>query len=711
MARPVRRVFFAIGTVAFLSGIVERFRGSSRWLRLGAFLLLVVAIMLLAAIYTLPDPVVRSVLRAETEFLRVTVANPAVAGFRVGRMRAIPDAAGTGPCIAGLLTPAAGMEVSLLRVGTGSLVIRLGLPETTAVEPDDAATPELMVGTITSADDVPAALRGPHRFVDDAACPQAPTARLAIHGDAEFGREMGLARPTREVAEGYLSEGSLSIFVHSVDSLLGIFRLPSRIYQVQQIAVPAGARLSAMQGPRQPGNPVWWGIARVDPARAGMSIEASTQARNIRLVVPGSESGGSTFRIGDFFHLAEDPNVFWIYTILSAILAMVIATSTEWIGRLVDRLAAWFRPVEPSCDLPPQAPPPQAADAAPSGRPGALALLLATTLGTGAAWAEPVRLTVGADEFGQGWMFRDATGGCRIVTAAHVITRGGRLVAPMATDRSGRELPTAAPVQPEPALDLAFLEARPARDCATRGLDNAGAGERLQTAAQGFLEIVGMRNVGTVPLLRRARSMDEDGGRIIVFERALASTSIVQGMSGGAVLDGAGELIGIIIDTDRVDNQARVIRIDVAATLLATRVLSRAPIRPAMIAGLTAVHGRTVDPGRSLSQLLEGGAGWEVAPNAGFVVVDVRLDQPRRVSGLRLRVDERARGRVGDVELWGSIAADNPPGNWPPLAVCQFPPGSDELYCRFAPRNVLAMRVQLRSPAGVFSLEAFNLLD
>lgn len=708
-----RKILLGIAVITGLEFIRTNLDRESPWKRALAFILLGVGILVGLLWLTLPAPLVRSTFKADVEFIRITVSNPSVAGFRVGRMRALPDEGPPGPCVAGLLTPMAGIEITYQRIDAGRLVIGIDRPGAATVMPQ-------VLATVTAADDTQTILMGPHRLEDDPACPHPPTTRLAIHGDAEFGRELRPASPTRDVASGTMSDGVLSIFVHSVDRLLGIIELPSQIYQVQQVTIPHGARLRGVTSEQMMASPVWWGMARADPDRRGLAIEAATHARRIQLVMPGNEAGGTSVVVGDFFHLAEDPNVFWVYLLISTLSALLVAALTESLRGFAAKLlqkgpalgpddAASSPPVPPSSPASPEqltksGLQPREATSGPAAV-SVLALLALVGL-AGVAQAEPVRLTLGPDEFGQGWMFRDARGVCRIVTAAHVVTRDGRLLVPLVSDRQGLEMLAQSPVQPDPLVDVAFLEARPARPCPGQGLSEGSVSARLQASPQAYLEVLGLANISTLPLLRRARSMDDDGGRIIVFERMLAGSSIQRGMSGGAVLDGAGQPLAILIETDSEDNRARAVRIDVAAALLAR--MTEVAVVPTAIAGITVVHGRSVEAGRGVEEILVGGSGWLVEPRAGFVVVDLRFAQPTRIGALRLTVDEAGRGQVAGVVISGASNPTQAPSIWPPLAACSMVPGSADLGCRFAARNVLAMRLELRTTAGRFALSGLT---
>ncbi len=644
---------------------------------------LVVVLLCAAGLFSLlvasiPPPELRSTLAGTSERLDVLPSIPDHAAIRVGKLLAESDDEATeGRCVAGLLTPAAGTRITLHREGTEPLVIRLDH----ARAPDSNAP----VAFLDTGDGRRNVLTGGHRLRYSDQCPGNAVTRLALQGDVEFGREIRPASPTAEAGVGQLREASLTVFAHAVDEFLGFIRLPPTLYQVLAWQLPAGSRIRAETADFRR-KPVWWGLVRVEKDKPGLSFHATTSAQRLVVLLPGADPRRTVVQLGSFRRLAEDPNLLITISLISFAAPLIAAPLLGWLRRLVRRLRAG------DADAPPD-----------RLRGGSLALLL---LLASPAAAEPVRLRVGGDASGQGWMFTDASGICRIVTAAHVLERDGRLLLPSVTDRTGSELAVSEPLQPDRDVDVAFLIARPARPCASGGLHEATVDSRLAASPQAFLEFLGERSGGTLPLLRRARAMDEDGGRIAVFDRGSADFSIAQGMSGGMVVDRETRPLAVIIGTDPEANRARGVRVDVAAALL------RGATTPRQAAALrwSVQHGRSADPQRGPDQLAEGGAGWVVVPDRGFVVVTVMPTEPLRLDGVLLRVEEDARGRIGTVQLFGSADARQPAASWPALAACAFPPGSGVLACDFAPRRVAAIRLQLRVEAPQATLGGLALL-
>lgn len=323
----------------------------------------------------------------------------------------------------------------------------------------------------------------------------------------------------------------------------------------------------------------------------------------------------------------------------------------------------------------------------------AIAILLGMLAPFGATvHAESVRILQDGGRFAQGWLFTDYRGACRIVTAAHVLDLGGKLTAPVAVDRRGREIVTAAPKQPDPRMDIAFLEARLAT-CSTNTLSEADADRRLSESTMASLEFIGLTESRTLSLARRARARDDAGGRIALFEPSSPNVSLSQGISGGAVVDVTGKLLAIVFEVDPARNYAFGVRSDVISVLL--RELPSPP-RDLPIAGWSTLYGKTVDAQRGVDSIMGGMRGWTVEPDRGYVTFSFQLKQPLLVGSISFRVDEASRGHVTHVEISGSGSAAQATNDWPTIGSCKPPPGSITIACDFMPRSVQFLRIQAR---------------
>jgi hypothetical protein len=647
----------------FAAAIAEWWRDADPMRRALALLVVSGSLLLFVFHVALPQPQIRTHLRGITEAFDVVVENPDAAAFVIGGMMAVPDTADEGSCVNGLLVPSRGSRLAFARVGTAQLAIaieaiRAGQDIVARVREDNGAVRDL---------------QGPLRLLWSAACSGEVPDRIPIHGDAAFGRIMRFATLEGDELTGRLSEAHLTMFGQAIEHFLWLIDLPHSLYPIADMALPGGIRVSADRGDDRAA-PVWWGLAMIGKEKDGIAIEAMTGARSIVLTMPGADTGDTRFLVGDFFQLASDPNARWVFFLIAVLLALV---------QLVPVIAPERRHPAPAYVW--------------------LAICLTATV---PANAEPVRLAPGGQAFGQGWMFTDGAGVCRIVTAAHVIRHAGVLVAPVAVDRLGNELPTAEPLQPDPDVDIAFLTASPARVCPAAGLSESTVDARLAATPQGFLEFLESDSTGTLPLIRRERSLDQDGGRIVAFDRTTPMPRITQGMSGGMIVDSASRPLAVIIETLPDHNRAVAVRVDVAAVLLRAAQATRAPATLRW----SVQHGRSADPLRGPDAMREGGSGWAVEPDRGFIVLTIMPAAATRIGGLMLRVDEAGRGRVSAVDVYGTANPSQPPSAWPAIATCGFPAGSSVMRCDFAPRSVAAIRLQLQVSAPRIALGGFALI-
>jgi hypothetical protein len=320
--------------------------------------------------------------------------------------------------------------------------------------------------------------------------------------------------------------------------------------------------------------------------------------------------------------------------------------------------------------------------------------------------AEPVRLVLGGDLTGQGWMFRDRSGVCRIVTAGHNVGSDGKLRAPVAIDASGAEFATSTPVWPDPNIDIGFLVARPARACPRYGLDADGIDSRLASSPQGSIVVVQNRATDTIAVRLRQRSMDAVGGRILLFD-PVDSSLLTQGISGAAIQDSSGRPLGIEYSRDREDGRLSAIRLDVVAGLLDVRVLSAAANDVSYISGWSVQNGRSADPARGPEQsLARTGEGWSVLTDRGFVMVTVRFRSPQSLSAISMALSSKDAGSVQDVQVMVPAGAIEE-ARWNIVGRCPVPPGGIALRCAFSQLNAISdVRMVLRTSLERFSLSA-----
>jgi hypothetical protein len=250
----------------------------------------------------LPTPNVRLVLRASTAVVRFQVANPDQAAFRVAGMRAFAEDSGTGDCLAGVIQPAIGATVNYAVTTTGRPVIGLS--------PSSTATTQT-VAQYSDDTDQARPLDGFHRIVFDDSCKGNLPQRFPIVGNAEFGREYSAPTVTQDPMRGALTDAKVTIYGQSLHLSAPFFN--RSIYLWKEIDVPGGSRLGAISDADDGAGPIWRGLARFDFDKdknsASYSIDASTNARGVRLTMPGAQEQDSQIVFGRFSQLTSDPNL------------------------------------------------------------------------------------------------------------------------------------------------------------------------------------------------------------------------------------------------------------------------------------------------------------------------------------------------------------------------------------------------------------------
>jgi hypothetical protein len=324
-------------------------------------------------------------------------------------------------------------------------------------------------------------------------------------------------------------------------------------------------------------------------------------------------------------------------------------------------------------------------------------------------YAEPVRLVLGGDLTGQGWMFRDRSGVCRIVTAGHNVASDGKLRAPAAIDASGAEFATSNPVWPDPSIDIGFLVARSARACPRYGLDADGIDSRLASSPQGSIVVVRNQATDTIAVRLRQRSMDAVGGRILLFD-PVDNSLLTQGISGAAILDSSGRPLGIEYSKERDDGRLNAIRLDVVAGLLDVRVLSAAATDASYISGWSVQNGRSADPARGPEQsLARSGEGWSVSTDRGYVMLTVRFKSPQSLSAVAMALSSKGPGGVQDIQVQVPADGSAQEVRWNIAGRCPVPPGGTALRCAFSQQSAVSdVRVVLRTSLEQFSLSALT---
>jgi hypothetical protein len=312
------------------------------------------------------------------------------------------------------------------------------------------------------------------------------------------------------------------------------------------------------------------------------------------------------------------------------------------------------------------------------------------------ARADVVRLKIGRDLFGQGWMFLDNDGTCKVVTAAHVV-RGpdGSIRMPLVLDAHGREW-TAGPVllassNPDIAV-LAIPSANSPSACGDGRLSAIGAERRVVEMTQAVILTTGRSEVVEVPVSRRASAMDAARGEVFAVRPQLESDKVMKGWSGSVVRDATGP-IGIVYEVDPTSNEAYAVRVDVIRRLMAAQ-----PPGPATAAGvamppaIAVLEGTTDDTRRGPSQLQ--GSGWFVTPRQRTVVFVVGFPQPVQVRSIGLASVTNTDNRLEAIGI--ATQAEGTEG-WIDSAFCRMHEAEAAIACPLLQHTVSRIRILVKT--------------
>jgi hypothetical protein len=318
------------------------------------------------------------------------------------------------------------------------------------------------------------------------------------------------------------------------------------------------------------------------------------------------------------------------------------------------------------------------------------------------AAADAVRLLVGGGNlFGQGWMFLDTDGHCKVATAAHVVRNlGGHIRAVQVVDAFGRDRPADAPLVLDADFDVAVLPVPSADDpavCGTGRLSAVGAARRAAEMTGAEIVTTGQSEIVSIPVARRASAMDAAGGGTFSVRPSLPGDLISKGWSGSVVRDADGP-IGIVIEVSGDQTEARAVRVDVIRRLMAAaapahRADPSAPSGPPP--AMASLAGDTLDPASGPQQSLAGsGAAWVVRPSHRVAVLTATFALPRQISVVALGTGNLPPNAVTSLDVDTRAAPSE--ADWTDAIYCQAREGA-ALKCRFLARTVRVVRLVIRT--------------
>ncbi|KQY25929.1 hypothetical protein [Rhizobium sp. Root483D2] len=324
--------------------------------------------------------------------------------------------------------------------------------------------------------------------------------------------------------------------------------------------------------------------------------------------------------------------------------------------------------------------------------------------------AETILLARGDDTFGQGWLFLDASGQCRIATPRHVVERtDGTLSAPDLLDSFGRLHPTESPVAAvDDEVDLAFLTVRgpiAKEGCSRDRVRLTPLQPIIESIKQATLEITTPTERQSLAVAFRALSRDSEGGKIIALSPVDDEVSLQKGMSGGTVLHN-GRPIAMLYEVDPDEGVGIALRYDqIASELqkLSAATKSKIGEQRRSFNNLMLLKGRVSKRDTSIGSFLSGTSPLHLSPVSGRVTFVMEMDRLSKVSGLRIN----GRGLSGQGAL--IVETDTDGQGFVPGTRCEL---TDDVVCAMSPRRLSRLRVTITGPAEanytIDSLEPFG---
>ena len=258
--------------------------------------------------------------KATTERVQVRVVNPSTAAFSIAGYRMFDDspfaAVAEGACGEGVFTPSPGAVIEYVRIGDGPLRI--------SVRP---AGPGQRAGGTGTGDGLPA---GAVHFIAADACGGLRARRLPVWGAVALGDDLRGTAGT-DTASALLLEGEISVSARSV-TLFGL--LPPTLYHVTTVRLPTGSRVSEVGADEAPDGALWAGYVSLAEAGRGLEFRAVTDARNLKLFLPGQGGVGDQLRIGLLIPVFQDPYLVFLQILLGSVLvaSQALATLVDFFG-------------------------------------------------------------------------------------------------------------------------------------------------------------------------------------------------------------------------------------------------------------------------------------------------------------------------------------------------------------------------------------------
>jgi hypothetical protein len=300
--------------------------------------------------------------------------------------------------------------------------------------------------------------------------------------------------------------------------------------------------------------------------------------------------------------------------------------------------------------------------------------------------------------FGQGWMFLDSDGNCKVVTPAHVIKLAdGRIAANIIIkDAKNREFSLNAPQILSDDPDIAVLQVKGANNpllCGDGRVSAIGIARRIKTAPVVRIETTGNSEIIRVPVQWRAVRADLNEGAVFSVQPTNSNDHIKRGWSGSAVLDDEG-LLGILVEVSEEYNEAIAVRTDLIRGLIdAAPPISRigSNIKNTDSVSIIVQVGATLDLQSGADQVIRNdGTGWKVAPVQKRIVMVMVYENPIRLHGVAMSFAS-ATNFVEGMEVSSSTSMTD--RQWTSLNYCRIPQGLHSVTCPFIDSTARLLKI------------------
>lgn len=620
------------------------------------------------------EPEILSSVEADTEYLSFTVLDPDRAAFYVPKAKLVGQDSKNRPTVSGLFVAAFGSTIIYRRNSNDGFTIEVDAPEDKAGSPAGS----LEVATTTNQTDSGGETRQFKGRVGFEFDKQETLPRFPIWGRMTLGQEFSPPARPRPPEARLLLHGKLTVSGVSGGSHGSV------LYPITTVDLPIGARIeTAAELDGKPG-PIWWGTVSIKPDQPYLTISAVSQSRRIALYRPGKPDADQ-IEVSVTDKLTQDPRLVSLQLYIVAVLGFAVGLVT--LGEPIHELVSWLRR-----------------------RLGTVALVAGLLAGA-PAHAQIVRLTLGDNTFGQGWLFWDTDARCKVVTARHVLASStGELLTPRVIDSRDVEHETGPAILDSPDYDVAVLPViagNPAQVCNDGRLSTIGIERRLRTASRLVIDTTGRTDIRHVPANLGAANRDLAGGEFFLVRLDGVTEEASEGWSGSAVLDADGPigLVQRLAPDSRRDLIA--LRMDIVR-----RLMQAAP--PAVTAAPSAkpivdlTKGSTVvSPVRGGGQALLDGTGiWRIRPSAGRIDFSLTFAKPVDLRGAVLTFGAQSAKSVkgAGLETVGDLAYPDAVGDRP----YQRRIGEQAAYTfHVAPRTIR----QIRFSVGTEGNESIDLTN